>query len=51
MILGRRTSFDLTNVAVYKDDGEATLQDFTEEHDRFIVLPNNFPAFTSKCAR
>lgn len=46
-----RTSFDLWGVAVYKDDGQATLQDFVEENQQFVILPDNFPALTAKCAR
>lgn len=46
-----RTSFDLRSIGVYKDDGQATLQDFVEENQQFVILPDNFPALTAKCAR
>lgn len=44
-------NFDLWGVAVYKDDGQATLQNFVEDHQRFYILPNNFPVMSAKCRR
>lgn len=46
-----RASFDLWGVAVYRDDGNAGLQDFVEENQAFYILPNNFPAMSAKCRR